>query len=208
MRPPTGAGSTPAADARSRIVHASNPLRPKRPIQVHGGYGYSSEYEVEQHYRDNRLNAIHEGTHGIQALDLLGRKTTMADGAALRLLVDAVTDTVRQASDLGGEPAGLGERLRVALDDVCEVTRILHGADDAAALANATIYLEATGHVVVAWLWLEQFLAALDGDEPFHEGKRQAARFFFRHELPRTAPQFDSLRRVDRTVLDTAPELF
>ena len=58
-------------------------------IQVHGGYGYTRDYPVEQFYRDNRLNPIHEGTHGIQALDLLGRKVVMNDGAALRLLLCA-----------------------------------------------------------------------------------------------------------------------
>ena len=59
-------------------------------IQVHGGYGYTREYDVEQHYRDNRLNPIHEGTHGIQSLDLLGRKVTQRGGASLAALGDAV----------------------------------------------------------------------------------------------------------------------
>jgi butyryl-CoA dehydrogenase len=69
------------------------------------------------------------------------------------------------------------------------------------ALANASLYLEAAGHVVMAWIWLQQYLVAA-GDDDFCEGKRQAARYFFRWELPRTAPQFDLLASLDRTTLD------
>jgi hypothetical protein len=80
------------------------------------------------------------------------------------------------------------------------------GADGAEeALANATTYLEAAGHIVVAWIWLEQLLAAQNGEGPFYDGKRAAGRFFYRYELPRTGPQLDLLARVDRTVLDTGP---
>ncbi len=71
------------------------------------------------------------------------------------------------------------------------------------ALANATPYLEAAGHVVVAWIWLEQLLATEGRDGAFYDGKRAAARYFFRWELPRTEPQFAQLARLDRTALDT-----
>ena len=71
-------------------------------IQVHGGYGYTREYDVEQHYRDNRLNPIHEGTHGIQSLDLLGRKVTQRGGASLAALGDAVSATIATANAAGG----------------------------------------------------------------------------------------------------------
>ncbi len=85
-------------------------------IQVHGGYGYTREYDVEQHYRDNRLNPIHEGTHGIQALDLLGRKVVLQGGAGLRLLGEVLGATVARATDAGGEAAELGAQLGGALD--------------------------------------------------------------------------------------------
>ena len=65
-------------------------------IQVHGGYGYTKEFDVEQCYRDNRLNAIHEGTHGIHGLDLLGRKVVMQDGAGLTLLAERINQTDRR----------------------------------------------------------------------------------------------------------------
>jgi alkylation response protein AidB-like acyl-CoA dehydrogenase len=177
-------------------------------IQVHGGYGYAREYEVEQHYRDNRLNPIHEGTHGIQALDLLGRKVTMEGGRGLGVLAETITATVERARTAGGEAAEHADSLAAALQRLLEVTGALwgNGAEGAeVALANATAYLEATGHVVVAWVWLEQLLAASGKDGPFYDGKRAAARFFFAYELPRTGPQLDLLARGDRTVLDTDP---
>ncbi|RLL66075.1 acyl-CoA dehydrogenase [Streptomyces sp. Z26] len=178
-------------------------------IQVHGGYGYTREYDVEQHYRDNRLNPIHEGTHGIQGVDLLGRKVVMADGAGLDALRGVVAATAARAAAEGGEAAELGARLGATLDRLVEVTARVHEVPEAdARLANASLYLEAAGHTVLAWIWLEQFLACGTADEPFHRGKRQAARYFFRHELPRTGPQFDLLAAADRTTLDTDPGWF
>ncbi len=132
-------------------------------IQVHGGYGYARDYEVEQHYRDNRLNPIHEGTHGIQALDLLGRKVTMQDGRALAALAEEIGATLARARDAGGELAELAQALAASFERLLEVTETLwaRGIDGAEeALANATTYLEAAGHIVVAWIWLEQLLAA------------------------------------------------
>jgi alkylation response protein AidB-like acyl-CoA dehydrogenase len=172
-------------------------------IQVHGGYGYTREYDVEQHYRDNRLNPIHEGTHGIQALDLLGRKVVMHGGAGLALLAETIGATTSRAHAAGGDAAALAAQLEAVVARVVEVTAQLWGSGDVElALANATAYLEAVGHTVLAWIWLEQWLAAQDGDGDFYEGKRQAARYFFSHELPRTGPQLDLLASPDRTTLD------
>jgi alkylation response protein AidB-like acyl-CoA dehydrogenase len=178
-------------------------------IQVHGGYGYTRDYDVEQHYRDNRLNPIHEGTHGIHGLDLLGRKVTMQGGAGLRLLATTIRATVDRAYLAGGEPAALAADLGVAVARLETTTAALWAGGDAeVALANATVYLEATGHVVVAWLWLEQMLAAGDGTGDFYDGKRAAARWFFHFELPKTGPQWDLLASLDRTTLDTSPDWF
>jgi butyryl-CoA dehydrogenase len=175
-------------------------------IQVHGGYGYTREYAVEQFYRDNRLNPIHEGTHGIQGLDLLGRKVVMAGGAGLTLLLEMITATVGKARAAGGEPAAHADALAAAAARVAEVTATLWGAEDpAVTLANSSTYLEAVGHVVVAWMWLEQVLAAASREGDFVEGKRAAARYFFRYELPRTGPQFALLASLDRTTLDVHP---
>jgi Acetyl-CoA dehydrogenase C-terminal like/Acyl-CoA dehydrogenase, C-terminal domain len=172
-------------------------------IQVHGGYGYTREYDVEQHYRDNRLNPIHEGTHGIQSLDLLGRKVTQRNGASLVALGDAVAATVDTAKAAGGEVAELAAQLESAWRRLVTVTLGMFASGDIeAAMANSAIYLEAFGHIVVGWMWLEQFNATAGQSGAFYEGKRQAARYFFRYELPRTAPQLDLLESLDRTTLE------
>jgi alkylation response protein AidB-like acyl-CoA dehydrogenase len=178
-------------------------------IQVHGGYGYTREYDVEQLYRDNRLNAIHEGTHGIQGLDLLGRKVVMRGGAGLALLLETLGATATRSRDAGGELAGLGAQLQAATDRIDAVTgQLWESGDVETALANSSVYLEAVGHVVVAWIWLEQLLAADGRTGDFYEGKRQAGRFFFRFELPRTAPQFDLLASLDRTTVEMSDRWF
>ncbi|MHA6783928.1 acyl-CoA dehydrogenase [Pseudonocardia saturnea] len=176
-------------------------------IQVHGGYGYTREYAVEQFWRDNRLNMIHEGTHGIQGLDLLGRKVVLHDGAGLRLLLDTIGATVERA-----RAAGLGDAadaVGAAAARTAEVTATLWAAGDpAVTLANSSTYLEAVGHVVVAWIWLEQLVAVGEREGDFYDGKRAAAGYFLRHELPRTGPQFALLESLDRTTLDVRPEFF
>lgn len=172
-------------------------------IQVYGGYGYTREYDVEQHYRDNRLNAIHEGTNGIQGIDLLGRKVRQRDGAGLRLLNEAITDTIGRALTVGEEPATMATQLENTWQQILDVTATLTAAEDIdAALANSSLYLDAFGHTVIAWLWLEQILAAGDRTGDFYDAKHHAARYFYRYELPTTAPQLDLLDRIDRTTLD------
>lgn len=172
-------------------------------IQVHGGYGYTREYDVEQHYRDNRLNPIHEGTHGIQSLDLLGRKVPARGGAALAALGTVLGRSVATAGELGGELAEQASALDVAWQRLVAVTTAMFGSGDIeAAMANSVIYLEAFGHIVVAWMWLEQLIAAHGRDGDFYDGKRAAGRYFFRYELPKIAPQLDLLERLDRTTLD------
>jgi alkylation response protein AidB-like acyl-CoA dehydrogenase len=178
-------------------------------IQVHGGYGYTREYDVEQHYRDNRLNPIHEGTHGIQSLDLLGRKVVQHDGASLAAVARAMTDSIAAARRAGGESADLAERLDAVIQRLVAVTAGMFAAGDIdAALANSAVYLEAFGHVVIAWMWLEQLLAAAGHTGNFYDGKRQAARYFFRYELPKTGPQLDLLESLDRTTIQMRPDWF
>ncbi len=172
-------------------------------IQVHGGYGYTRDYPVEQLYRDNRLNPIHEGTHGIQALDLLGRKVAMEGGKALQLLGARMTATIAAARATGdADLTAWAEALTDALKRVARTTAALYAArDPERILANASVYLEAFGHVVLAWVWLAQALAAHGKAGEFYDGKRQACRYFFRWELPRTVPQFALLDSLDDTTL-------
>ena len=178
-------------------------------IQVHGGYGYTREYDVEQHYRDNRLNPIHEGTHGIQSLDLLGRKVVQHGGAGLAELTRTVGVTVAKATAIGGEPAEMAAQLESGWQRLVEVTASMFASGEIdAALANSAVYLEAFGHLVIAWIWLEQLVAAHGHDGDFYDGKRQAGRYFFRYELPRTGPQLDLLESLDRTTLEMRPGWF
>jgi alkylation response protein AidB-like acyl-CoA dehydrogenase len=182
----------------------------KLAIQVHGGYGYTRDFPVERLYRDNRLNHIHEGTHGIHGLDLLGRKVAMQGGAALRELFRQMAATSAAAAG-SVVLAPHGNALSTAAADVAATTaRIMEsmGGNPELALANATLYLDALGHVVVAWRWLEQALAAEaalpaagGADRDFLAGKLAACRFFFRHELPRTGPPLSLLRTLDDTAL-------
>ncbi|MFB7716868.1 acyl-CoA dehydrogenase [Nocardia sp. NPDC056100] len=179
-------------------------------IQVHGGAGYTRDYDVEQHYRDNRLNPIHEGTHGIQSMDLLGRQVTLDNGAALTALLTrmAATVTAARATD-DAELIGFAEALEAAAGRLAATTAGLWRDGDAeTALANSAVYLEAFGHVTLAWVWLEQALAAAPRaarGEAFGLGKRTAAGYFFRWELPRTTAMFDLLDSRDRTTLALDP---
>jgi alkylation response protein AidB-like acyl-CoA dehydrogenase len=178
-------------------------------IQVHGGYGYTRDYPVEQIYRDNRLNAIHEGTHGIQSLDLLGRKVRADGGRAVELLGRAMNATAAQArASARGELHVFADALHNAFIALHATTQALAGAmqrDQQLALANSAVYLDAFGHTVVAWLWLRQAVvaaAALEAgthDTAFYEGKLAAARYCFGWMLPTTQASHALLRRLDNT---------
>ena len=153
-------------------------------IQVHGGYGYTRDFPVEQYWRDNRLNMIHEGTHGIQALDLLGRKVVMQGGAGLKLLATRINDTIERA----GHAEGLAEfagQLGAAMQRLGAATKSAWATGvPEEALANATPYLQAFGHVVIAWIWLDVALAAREADAARRDGAQAACRYFFAYELP------------------------
>ncbi|NBS96665.1 MAG: acyl-CoA dehydrogenase, partial [Betaproteobacteria bacterium] len=124
-------------------------------IQVHGGYGYTRDFPVEQYWRDNRLNMIHEGTHGIQALDLLGRKVLLQGGAAFKALEAAVRSTISRGTELP-ELRDHADALALTLDDLLSATQAAWATQvPDEALANATPYLQAFGHVVMAWIWLD-----------------------------------------------------
>ena len=154
-------------------------------IQIHGGYGYTRDFMVEQHWRDNRLNMIHEGTHGIQALDLLGRKVVMNDGAGLKLLAMRIAATAERAA-LQPELAAASTQLNAATQALAEATRSAWSTGvPEEALANATPYLQAFGHTVLAWIWLDVALAARG--HAMQAGKMAAMRYFFAFELPKAA---------------------
>ncbi len=159
-------------------------------IQIHGGYGYTRDFDVEQLYRDNRLNPIHEGTTGIQGIDLVGRKLLREGDAAMAVLGLRIAATSAAAR---GETilSPLASLLDNAWGQIVAAAARLRDIGGAAALDNATAFLDAFGHVVMAWLWLDQGLAAARlgaEDRDFAAGKLAACRYFYESELPLVTP--------------------
>ena len=174
-------------------------------IQVHGGYGYTRDFPVEQYWRDNRLNMIHEGTHGIQGLDLLGRKVVMQEGAGLALLAKHVDATIARAQVVP-VLAGHAHALAAAMAHLSAATRAAWSTGNPEeALANATPYLQAFGHTVLAWVWLDVALCAQQGltepgaDLAMLSGKLAACAYFFHYELPRNAAWLKVVETRDAT---------
>jgi butyryl-CoA dehydrogenase len=211
-------GDEPAAKDAALLLEVLTPIAKSWPsewcleanslaIQVLGGYGYTRDFPVEQYWRDNRLNMIHEGTHGIQALDLLGRKVVMDGGAGLKLLATRMNTTIERA----GQAEGLAEHanaLATALQKLGAATKSAWATGvPEEALANATPYLQAFGHVVLAWIWLEVALVALalPARSPLPPGKLAAARYFFAYELPRIDAWLGVVARREPLVRELDP---
>ncbi|WP_116919741.1 acyl-CoA dehydrogenase [Tamilnaduibacter salinus] len=190
-------------------------------IQVYGGAGYTREYPVEQCWRDNRLNPIHEGTNGIQAMDLLGRKIWQNKSEGLQLLIKEIQTDLEAATE--GRRQQWALSLSETLQRAVKVTQELGGAlmneGPEPVLANAHCYLTLLGHITVAWIWLRQANAAAQylgnhgaeltaSDRAFYEGKMQAAQYFFHWELPTVAQDLMLLERRDDTCLNMEPDWF
>ena len=170
-------------------------------IQIHGGYGYTRDYPVEQYWRDNRLNMIHEGTHGIQGLDLLGRKVVMDGGKGLTLLAGKINETLQRALQVP-EWSEAANTLAGTLKHLGNATRSAWATGvPEEALANAVPYLQAFGHTVLAWIWLDVALCAQasQAEENLRQGTLSAARYFFRYELPRVPAWLQVVETRDDT---------
>lgn len=181
-------------------------------IQIHGGYGYTRDFPVEQYWRDNRLNMIHEGTHGIQAADLLGRKVVMQGGAGLQLLARTIEATLAKARQHPALAAYAGQ-LAQALQDVGEATQAAWATGNPGeALANAVPYMQAFGHVVLAWMWLDVACSVLAADATLsvaaNAGRMGATRYFFHYELPKIGAWLAVVRTRDATCAGLAEDAF
>jgi butyryl-CoA dehydrogenase len=177
-------------------------------IQVHGGYGYTRDFPVEQYWRDNRLNMIHEGTHGIQAMDLLGRKVRMEQGRGLQLLGARLDQTIARAA---AQPALADEAaaLKDAWAQVLQATQAAWaGGEPERALANAVPYLQAFGHTVLAWIWLDVACSLPADGGAAAQGRLAAMRFFYRYELPKIGAWLAVVARCDSTCMDLPEEAF
>ncbi len=167
-------------------------------LQVHGGYGYSSEFLAEAWLRDQKLNTLHEGTTGIQGLDLLGRKVMAKGGMALQILAEEVNTTIARAQRTGIAAAWI-EPLQTAVQTVGGLTMQLAqkglAGDVEAMLLHSADYLELFSIVIVGWQWLQQAAVAHErladpkqtSERAFYEGKLCAAQYWLLTEVPRVA---------------------
>lgn len=187
-------------------------------IQILGGYGFTRDYPVEQCYRDNRINPIHEGTNGIQALDLLGRKAMQGGGVGVKLLLQRVAQTV-EAARAHPELSELAAQLAAAAALAGQTTEIagrrMAQGEVRAVLANAQHYMTVLGHLCIGWMWLWQAQAAaralpgaIAADADFYRGKLQACRYFFRTELPAIEGAARLVQQADDSALAMAEAWF
>ena len=182
-------------------------------IQVLAGAGYTREYPVEQCYRDNRLNPIHEGTHGIQSLDLLGRKLWQANGKGQQLLMAKVQSTLNSTANkpqLEKLVSVFKQHLNTFVQTTMTLGQTLQKGEVKKGLANSALYLDMMGKLVISWLWLEMADKAIEtfaesseqSDQSFMAGKIQAAQYFILWELPEIEHMAKLLSGFDPTCLE------
>ena len=216
-------GDPSTADAARMLLEVLTPIAKSWPsewcleanslaIQVHGGYGYTRDFPVEQYWRDNRLNMIHEGAHGIQAMDLLGRKVLMENGRGMQLLAARMHATMARARP-NEVLAPYADALGKALAKVGAATQAAWSTGaPTEALANAVPYMQAFGHTVLAWVWLEVSLATLESDpsqtQAASQGRMAAARFFFHYELPKIGAWLNVVESRDMTCATLSEDAF
>ena len=181
-------------------------------IQIHGGYGYTRDFPVEQYWRDQRLNMIHEGTHGIQAMDLLGRKVLMEGGKGLQLLAARISATVARATQVPALAAH-AKALDVALQKVAHTTQAAWSTGNPLeALPNAVPYMQAFGHTVLAWVWLDVSLASAQGNATqtiaARAGITFANQYFYHYELPKIDAWLAVVSSRDMTCANTPEDAF
>ena len=188
-------------------------------IQVLGGHGYINEHPVEMFYRDNRLNAIHEGTTGIQSLDLIARKVPMNNMKGYLATISEMNKAIETAKDIASLKefsAQLASAVNLLNSTTEAVLKDMSTKNIDLALANSVSYLSMFGHVIIAWLWLKQGIIASNAlaeqphkdDKHFYQGKLQALQYFYRIELPQVAVWQKVLASTDSTSFDMQTEWF
>ena len=212
-------GDASAADEARLLLEVLTPIAKSWPsewcleanslaIQIHGGYGYTRDFPVEQYWRDNRLNMIHEGTHGIQGMDLLGRKVLMEEGRGVHLMGARMRETADKAmvyQDLAAD----AKALNTALQKVIAATQMAWSSGQPQeALANAVPYLQAFGHLVLAWIWLDVSASCRGAQTPAQTGRQAAAKYFFHYELPKIDAWLHVVSNRDMTCANLAEDAF
>ena len=212
-------GSANAADEARLLLEVLTPIAKSWPsewcleanslaIQIHGGYGYTRDFPVEQYWRDNRLNMIHEGTHGIQGMDLLGRKVLMEEGRGVHLLGARMRETADKAMVFADLTAD-AKALNTALQKVIAATQMAWSSGQPQeALANAVPYLQAFGHLVLAWIWLDVSASCRGAQTPAQTGRQAAAKYFYHYELPKIDAWLQVVSNRDMTCANLAEDAF
>jgi hypothetical protein len=184
--------------------------------QVFGGHGYIREHGMEQFVRDARIAQIYEGTNGIQAMDLVGRKLPKDGGRAIRSFFQLVGNEIAEAK-AAGDPAGVAAALEPALADLQAATMWLaqHGMQDPNnAGAGAYSYMDLMGLVSLGWMWMKmaavssKALQAGEGSREFHEAKLATARFYAQRELPEASAHRGKIEAGAESVMAIPEEVF
>ena len=189
-------------------------------VQILGGAGYTTDFPVEQYYREARIHPIHEGTTGIHGLDLLGRKLTLHGGKGLQYLTEEIKATIAEAKQSANpQLLDLATRLEVSLERVQTVTASLLNLapqDKELFLADATLYLDFFGIVTIAWQWLKQAIQSQKGlitanseeNRNFYQGKLATANYFFEYELVKTSSLAVRLTSHTKGTVEMQPDWF
>lgn len=187
-------------------------------LQILGGYGFCTDFPLQQYYRDIRITSLYEGTTGIQSMDLLGRKATMQNGRALQLLVEKMGITIREAINLDvlkPYAALLSEKIMLTQQVLEHLLSFTKEGDYERFLADASLFMEFTSTVVIAWQWLKQAVVAQQAivtgsttfSSDFYEGKLLTMKFYFKYELPKTTGLAESLMHADALTILKEKEL-
>ena len=189
-------------------------------LQIFGGYGFCTDFPLEQYYRDVRITALYEGTTGIQSMDLLGRKITMKNGAAMRLWVEEIKEAIAAAQNYD-DLKPYAEELKNASKQLQEV--LMHLLQYAMTgkheryISDATMFMEYMGTVVIAWQWLKMATVAKTAlvtgnttfNTTFYENKIHTMKFFFKYELPKIAGLKITLMHPDSlTIIEEEKNIF
>jgi len=184
-------------------------------VQVLGGYGFTTDFPLEQYYRDVRITALYEGTTGIQSLDLLGRKMMMHNGAALKALMEEMTQTISGAStydDLKPYAAKLGGLMKDAERVLTHLMGFALKGKFERFLSDATIFMDFFSTIIIAWQWVEMASKAKQAlvtgqtirPQEFYEAQIHTMKFYFKYEVPKTLGLAETL--LDAEVLTIVEE--
>ena len=188
-------------------------------MQVLGGYGFCSDFILQQYYRDIRIFSIYEGTTGIQSQDLLGRKVPMENGKALELLLNEILHTITAAMEFNGlrsSAKSLADKIKLAREVLDFLMPFAKKGNYERYLSDANLFMEFLSHVVIGWLWLDIAVNAerniQDGDQShskeFYLSKIHTMKFYFKYELPKTSSLAESLIHPDELTINTKKEVF